>query len=644
MPAHRPLIAIAAALLTGSAAHAAPRLDPVFTDHAVLQRDRPIRMSGEALPRERLRLAFAGSAHELRADPQGRWRVELPALKAGGPYRLEVRSASGVAAAEDILIGDVWLCSGQSNMEWPVRQSLNGEGEVQGMKDDQVRILTVAQTTALVPQEKFEQPPSWALLTPATAADFSAACAFMARNLRSTSKGVPIGAIDASWGGTRIRPWMDEGAARATGGTEAAELLALYRRDPAAGARRFAEQWGAWWRERTKDALGEEPWNASDRLEWRPLPSIQPWEQWGDAAFTTFDGYVWARRRVTLTDQEAAKGATLSLGVIDDLDQTWVNGVGVGNMFSWSVGRDYPIAPGILRAGVNEIIVNLGDSWGPGGFQGPAERLKLTFADGSTEPLGEGWEYSVVPATIGSPPRAPWDTHAGVGTIYNGMIAPLGPLGLKGVAWYQGEADAGIPGYDARLAAWAASWRRQFRDPQLPFLVVALAGFGQPVSAPVESGWAALIDEQRRGVAADPHMALVVATDLGERNDIHPPNKKEVGRRLALAARAAAYGDREAALSPTPLTATRTKDGVRVTFSKPLNVIGGPHPIGFELCGEAQGSCRWAEARIEGSTVLLPSDGKAVARVRYGWSDFPILTLYAEDLPAPAFELPVRDR
>lgn len=641
MSAHRALIALAATLLAGTAASAAPRLDPLFGDGAVLQRERPIRIAGDADPGERVRVSFAGQAQQVHADRSGRWSVEFAPLRAGGPHVLEARSSTGVARAADVLIGDVWLCSGQSNMEWPVKQALNGAGEVQASSDEQVRILTVPQKTALTPQQRFAEPPSWARLAPESAADFSAACTFMVRDLRATQK-VPIGAIDVSWGGSRIRPWLDEAAARASGGEADAALFALYRRDSAAGARRFGEQWGAWWRERTGDAVGQEPWRASERLQWRPFPAIGPWEQWGDPAFASFNGQVWARRRITLTPQEAAEGATLSLGVVDDLDQTWVNGVGVGSMFSWSEGRDYRIAPAILRAGENEILVNLGDSWGPGGFQGPAERLKLTLADGSAKPLGTGWEYSVVPAAVGNPPRAPWDTHAGLGTMYNGMIAPLGPLSLKGVAWYQGESDVGVPGYDKRLAALMASWRRQFRDPQLPFLVVALAGFGKPVSQPVDSGWAALIDAQRRAAAADRRAALVVATDLGEQKDIHPPNKQEVGRRLALAARALAYGDGEAALSPLPLAAGREGDAVRVTLSRGLRAIGGARPIGFELCAATQETCRWAEARVEGNAVVLAGDGKPATRVRYGWSDFPILTLYAEDLPAPPFELPIR--
>jgi sialate O-acetylesterase len=222
------------------------------------------------------------------------------------------------------------------------------------------------------------------------------------------------------------------------------------------------------------------------------------------------------------------------------------------------------------------------------------------------------------------------------------MVAPLGPLGVKGVAWYQGEADVGKPGYDKRLAAWMGNWRQQFGDANLPFLIVGLAGWGKPVSHPVESGWAALINEQRVAVARDPRTALASAIDLGEPADIHPANKQEVGRRLALAAHSVVYSD-GGTVGPLPISATRTGGTVVVTFSKPLQILSGANANAFEVCGAAIGSCRYADARVNGSTVILAAGADPVARVRYAWSDYPIVNLYDQDmLPAPVFELPVQ--
>ena len=633
-----------AALLVGVAgtATAEPRLDPVYSSNAVIQRDRPIHVTGSGNPGEEVAVSFAGQSRTVRADVNGRWTAVLPPMQAGGPHRLTATGAGGAAAvADNVLIGDVWLCSGQSNMEWPISRSLNGESEAQAATDDQVRLMSIAHKTASAPEVAFQEAPGWQVLSPETAGDFSAACYFMARDLRKSTQ-VPFGLIDSSWGGTRIRPWMDEPAAHASGNAEDAQLLALYRTDPAAAGKQFGEQWGAWWRERSGDAVGAEPWNASDRLQWTPVPSIQPWEQWGVDELADFNGHVWVRRKFTLTPAQAATGATLSLGVIDDLDQTWVNGVGVGSEYGWDNGREYRVTPGLLRAGENEVVVNIADGWDFGGFHGPAERLKLTLADGTVIPLGDGWEYSVAPREISGSPRAPWDSHAGLGTIYNAMIAPLGPVGLRGVAWYQGEADVGLPDYDSRLSALMSSWRRQFRDPQLPFLIIGLAGFGQRSATPTDSGWARLQDEQRQAAERDPRAVLVPALDIGERLDVHPPNKQEVGRRLALAARSLVYEDAEGRLAPTPVAARRTEQGIQVDFTSALHAFSGARPLAFELCGETQDSCRYVEGRIAGNSVLLTSDGRPASRVRYAWSDFPVVNLYSGDLPVPTFELPIR--
>ena len=633
------LVIMAVAGLFADAAFAQVTIAPILGDHSVIQRGRTIRVQGTARAGQPVRVTLARVVRETRADGRGRWSVELPAMTAGGPHRLTAKAADGsVASADDVMIGDVWLCSGQSNMEYPLRRALNGEDEAAAANDPQLRIVKIEKKATLDTDGGFDKPPEWKPVTPDSAKDFSAACYFMARDLRATQK-VPIGAIDATWGGTPIRAWMGEAAVRATGSVDAADLVDLYRRDPFAATRAFGESWGAWWRSQTGHRPGQEPWLNSARLKWAPMPGFAYWDSWSPS-FAAFDGAVWARKRIKLSSAEAANPAILSLGVIDDMDLTFVNGIAVGSTNDWSAPRRYRIAPGVLKSGDNEILVYVRDNWGPGGFQGPAEVVKLTFADGHQTPLGNGWEYARIGDGVGAPPAAPWDGPSGVGTIRNGMIAPLGPIGLKGVAWYQGEADVGLPRYDARLAGMMDDWRRQFRDARLPFLIVALAGFGKPSAEPVASGWAALIDEQRRAAAADPAAALVVATDLGERNDIHPANKQDVGKRLALAARSLAYGDK-VTLGPLPTSAKQTPRGYLVSFTRPLQALSGPRPLGFELCGATQASCRYAEARIEGNTVLLSNDGRPATRVRYAWSNYPILNLYSGELPAPPFELPV---
>ncbi|MBV9883708.1 MAG: 9-O-acetylesterase [Sphingomonadaceae bacterium] len=630
----------AALLLASSAAQAAPVLNPIFADHGVLQSGRPISVWGTASPGEQVNVTLGSGSASATADRAGAWHVRLPAMQAGGPYALAASSASGRAVANDVLVGDVWLCSGQSNMELQVSRALNSYNDTQSANDPELRILTVPRRTAGAPQTAIPGL-AWQAVTPGTIGDFSAACYYMVRELRGAQR-APMGAIADSWGGTQIRSWMDDASIAAIGDDDA-RLFALGRRDPAGANARFGEIWGAWWRTHSGDAPGAEPWHASDRLHWTPVPAMTYWEQWGDPNFASFNGMVWMRARVTLSAAEAAQAATLSLGVIDELDQSFVNGVAVGNRYSWEAPRDYAVPRGLLHAGVNEILVNIFDGSGAGGFAGPAERLHLTLADGSVKPL-TGWEYSVAHVND-SPPRAPWDEAMGLTAIYNGMIAPLGDYGLSGVAWYQGEADVGLPGsYADRLGAMMATWRRQFGRPDLPFLIVSLANFGPFAIHPVESGWAALREQQRLAVARDPHAALAIAMDLGERLDIHPGNKQEVGRRLARGARLLAYGAHEP-MGPEVAHAARTPNGIVVTFS---GVTGALHSwssnvvTALELCGPTPQSCRYVEGRADGSSVRIPDDGRPATRVRYGWADSPVTNLYDEvPLPVGPFEVQI---
>ncbi|WP_300974946.1 sialate O-acetylesterase [Sphingomonas sp. LHG3406-1] len=629
------------ALTLGTAAGAAPTIDVPYSNDAVIQRDRPVVVTGTARPGERVNLRVGGQAASVVADAGGLWSARFPALPAGGPYRIEVRDAEGASAtAENVMVGDVWLCSGQSNMEYPLDRALNGAAEVEAATDPMLRLMTIPQR-AIVAPAPLTPDVRWEVSSPATAASFSAACTFMARDLRSRDRQVPIGLIDASWGATPIRAWMDEAAVRGSGGAAEADLLALYRRDRAAGAVRFGEEWGAWWRRRSGDAVGREPWRASDSLTWQPMPAFTFWETWGRPDFERFNGGVWARKRIRLTASQAKNAATLGLGVIDDSDTTFVNGVTVGTTYSWSLPREYRLAPGTLKEGDNELLVFVRDNWAAGGFQGPAERVELRLANGEKVALGSGWEISVAPDRIGEPPLAPWDGQSGVGTLFSGMIAPLGPIGLKGVAWYQGEADVGKPGYDRRLAALMASWRRHFANERLPFLIVGLAGWGKPGTSPVESGWAALIDEQRRAVAVDRSAALVSAIDLGEKNDIHPPDKQEVGRRLALAALGLAYRSQDGRVGPVPVRAAREGETIRLRFSKALQALSGA-PLGIELCGAGAGSCRFAAADIDGTDLLVRKALPGDVKVRHAWADSPVVNLYDADLlPVPVFELPI---
>ncbi len=297
----------------------------------------------------------------------------------------------------------------------------------------------------------------------------------------------------------------------------------------------------------------------------------------------------------------------------------------------------------MLVAGENVITINDFNTWADGGIWGPAETRAILFADGSRVPLDGQWLYRQVAEFKDLPPRAPWDAIAGVGTIQNGMVTPMGAYGLKGAAWYQGESDAGTRlAYTARLRALIAQWRADFGK-DLPVVVIQLPNYGPKTTPPVDSEWAALREAQRRAVAGDPHAALVVTIDLGEPDNLHPRGKRPVGARMARAMDHIAYGAKLSASGPQPVAATRTAKGILVSFAGLDGKLQarGKDAAPFELCGAKDDSCHVVPGHIDGNLVLLAAEASAT-RVRYCWADSPICTLGDASLPATPFELPIR--
>ena len=629
----RAALLLLAGALAPATALAAPQLAPVWTDHAVVQRDEPIVVQGTAAAGSTVEVTLGAETKRPRAGADGRFSAEFaPRPASAEPIALRATDSSGTATVSDILVGDVWLCSGQSNMEFPVERGLNGGAVAQASADDALRLLMIPKATSPAPQASFARHVQWTAASPETVAPFSAACYFMARKLRQELD-VPIGAIHSNWGGSQIRAWLSPEAGRTIYGAEQMALLERAAGDPLGAVTAFAPTWEAWWRQASG---GQEPWRNPDALQWQPVPSITLWPTWAGTPLATDPiGNVWFRRTVTLTPEQAAAGGTLMLGVLDDLDATWVNGRPVGITHGWDYEREYKIPPAYLRPGANEIVVAVSNSWGVGGFISTADKLAFAVQGGERIPLGEGWRYSIGQVDE-MPPRAPWDANAGIGVMHNWMIAPFGPIRLKGAAWYQGESDVGIPGYRERMRELFAGWRRQF-GPDMRMLVVQLANYGPVAEQPSPSGWAELREDQRQSVLADPKAALVTAIDIGERTDIHPANKTLLGDRLARAALGEAM--------PMPTRAVLEGETITITFS---GVEGGLHawsaanPIGVELCGDTQESCRYALPAISGDTLLIPADRQPVTRVRYAWADSPVVNLFdGRPIPVPGFELPV---
>lgn len=637
---------LAATFHAASAADTSPLLHPMFQEHAVLQRDAPLRVYGWATPGERVTVALADASSEAIADADGHWHAELPARPAGGPHTLVATAADGrTQRAMDVLIGDVWLCSGQSNMVLQVHRALDARGEIAGSANDTIRMLTVGETGSARALDTFATLVAWKPVAPENTPDFSATCFYFARELQKTVN-VPMGLVVAAWGGSRIQAWTSGEALRATGEYDAElDVLARFADDPVDAAARWGDVWQRWWRAAPGVARNDEPWStdrAIDR-EWHTAPpALGAWERWGVPELAEFDGMLWYRTTLKLDATQAAQDAVLALGAADEIDITWVNGRSVGSSYGAAPARAYRLPRGTLRRGDNVIAVNVLDTYKDGGL---AAGSVIAFADGTSMPLDGAWRYRSVPSGTGAPPRAPWHTAAGLSTLYNGMIAPIGRYGLRGIVWYQGESNTfEAARYAGMLKTLLADWRTRF-DANLPFLNVQLAGYGPAPTQPGDSDWAQLREAQRRFAADEPNGGLAIAIDIGDRYDIHPPNKQEVGRRLARVARHRVYGD--AALPPSgPVPAAARRDGADVVVSfadvsDGLVAYGADGPVGFELCDAH--TCRYADARIRGHDVLLRAALDAPpTRVRYGWADSPVVTLFdGAGLPAGPFELPL---
>jgi sialate O-acetylesterase len=648
LPSLSAAIVVLAAAAGPARGESALSLGPLFQDHAVFQRDSPVPIWGTAGAGDEVTLAFAGVKATARADVSGHWTATLPAVAAGGPHRLEVRTGAGATRTlSDVLVGDVFLCSGQSNMELSVARSRGGEFVLARSANDRIRVLSIAHAGKPQPADAFDTVPAWQAAGPESLRRFSAVCYYFGREVNEAQK-TPVGLVEAAWGGSAIEPWIAEGGLRSVGGFDARlDLLRTFAHDEDAANRGYGRLWEDWWR--GHGAAAGEPWKPEDPGTWTDVPALRNWKTWGVPELANHDGMVWYRRSFDLTPGQAAQPATLSLGGIDEVDQTWVNGRVIRNTFGWGTPRTYRLPAGVLHAGENVIVVNVLSTWDAGGLVGPADALALALADGTKVPLGDGWRYRTVPLSMGRAPRAPWEPISGLTTLYNGMIAPIGPYGLRAVAWYQGETNADEPtGYEKLLGGLMSSWRSQF-GASLPFLIVQLPNFGPVPTEPTEASWSDIREAQRRAVAADAHAGLVVTIDIGEKDDIHPTNKRDVGRRLFRAARHVVYGESIAPSGPVPLSARPEPTALVVAFGDVegrLVTYSSRQAIAFELCGAGPGSCRFVTADVDGVRALLPpagAPGQTPTRVRFCWGGSPLCNLSDESgLPVGPFEIPIQ--
>ncbi len=621
-----------------TAANAEPlKLNDLFQDHMVLPRHHAV-VSGQAGANETVTATFNAVKANGKADAGGHFSLTLPDIPAAQTGTLTVTSLSGSQSVADIITGDVFLCSGQSNMQIPVTRSLNYDVVIANSVNDTLRNATIQVRTGLAPQSHFSAPVSWVKAGPETTGGFSATCYYFATALQDRIH-VPIGMVHSSLGGSNITTWMDDASlAKFPKYKDDVALLKIAATDPNAAGDAMGARFEAWW----QGAGGQpaKPWalTAADIQSWPKVPDLKlNWERWNVPELASYDGDVWYATHITLTASQAAQAAELNLGKVDDIDYSWVNGKRLG----YTAGNDhahiYKLAPGALHAGDNVIMVDVIDLWSTGGMWGDIPP-SLKLGD-ETIPLAD-WNYHLIAPALKYPPRAPWDATGGVTILHNAMIAPLGDFAFTGAVWYQGETNVGDTAYQAELTTLMQQWRGQFGK-DLPVAVVQLANFQARVPHPTESALAALREAQRLAVVNDPHATLATAVDIGEPTDVHPANKEVLGARLARAMAVRAYGVTGISESgPQIASVRRTGSDVTLSFTGlegDFIAYGAAHPIGFELCGTD--GCHYADADIQGRTVVLHNAATA-AKVRFCWADAPTCTLYdgTSLLPALPFE------
>lgn len=637
-------VAAALAVVASSPATAQTLLHPIFQDHAVVQRGRPIPVYGDAPQGSIVTVGLGGNTTQATANAEGHWQAMLPAMPMGGPYTLTATAGGQSERAQDVMVGDVFLCAGQSNMQFPVEGADNAREEIAAADHPDLRALTIPMHASPGPIARFADPVSWQPVSPKTVGAISASCYFFARDLAQHTH-APVGMVIAAWGGSRLRAWVGEPALRTAGQDgHALDLLDRYRDDAQAGERGWDATWEAWWH--GLGIPGGEPWQPSyDVSGWKTAPkSLGPWALWTGSSPDGFVGQMWLRTEVTLTAAQAKQPAILDLGAVNEEDESWVNGHGVGGT-SWSHDARHVIPDGALHAGANTIVTNIFCSWRYCGLNGPPETRAIRFADGTSASLSQPWRYAEMPAQY-TAPQLPWGPAHGVSVIRNGMISPIGDYAFKAALWYQGESDIHYAAqYQAGLTAMMADWRRSF-GADLPFVIVQLPDFGPRPTLPTDSAFADIREAQRRAAIADPKADYIVTIDVGDPESIHPTHKQAVGARLAAAVRRLAFHE-ATATGPRPAAAEREGNTINIRFvdvtDRLLSYSGSP--TAFELCGASDASCRFADAHISsGDTVTIEASHftPRAARIRYCWGDSPICTLTdGSKLPASPFEVTI---
>lgn len=592
-------------------------LPALVSDGMVLQRNQKLNVWGKADAGEKVEVKFLNKNYKTTADPTGNWKISLPEQKAGGPYTMTINEIT----LKDILIGDVWLASGQSNMELPMRRltPLYAD-EIKNANNQNIRFFTVPQ------KYNFKSPQSeldggkWEATNPQTILNFSGVAYFFAKELSQKNK-VAVGIVHASLGGSPIQAWMDENSLKKY--PEYLDEAKKWQNDELIKSTESGEQAlsKAWYAELDQSDIGlNQHWENFDLndSDWKTMNIPGSWED----KEGSFEGSVWFRKEINLTKNQAGKAAFLNLGRIKDADVTYINGTKVGNVTYEYPPRWYDIPAGVLKEGKNVIAIRISNGSGKGQFI--ADKPYYLEIEGNKIDLKTEWKYKIGAKMEKMAPGQTFIRWKPTG-LYNAMINPLINYNIKGAIWYQGESNTGKPKeYGDLLTIMILDWRNKWNQKDMPFFTVQLANFMEPKSQPIESNWAELREQQRQVSLKVPNTGLAVIIDIGEWNDIHPLNKKTVGDRLAL--QALKVADKKNIVADGPVYQSMKIEGNKIILSF-KNGTDDFAPVselkGFAIKGK-DGKYEWAKAKIDGNKIIVWNDTISnPVSVRYEWADNP---------------------
>ncbi|MES2240264.1 MAG: sialate O-acetylesterase [Bacteroidota bacterium] len=611
------------------------RLPLLFSDGMVLQRNKPIPVWGWADPGEKVEIQFNKQTKTIQTDKTGKWMVSLNAEKAGGPFELSITGKNKIVI-KDVLVGEVWICSGQSNMEFQMYKLPDFETQKEQSNEPMIRQFLVAQDLSGTPKEDLKAG-AWTISNKENIKDFTAVGYFFAKKLYAELK-LPIGIINTSWGGTCVETWTSREAFQKS--DDFKDMIASV---PLVNMDAIFETYKKSLLGNIEKIQGFEVTTSNQEQFKNPdykdanWPEIKVPSLWENQQIGNIDGVVWMRKTIVLSVEQAKKEAVLYLSKVDDEDQTYVNGVQVGTNTIWEAKRVYKIPAGVLKEGTNVIAVKITDYSGGGGIYGDPADLKIDF-NGSAMPLDGLWKFNVVQVKISVSP------NSYPSLLYNAMINPLIPYAFEGVLWYQGEANVTRAAqYKKAFPLMITDWRTKWNQGSFPFYFVQLSTFDEfRGNSQIGSRWAELREAQTETLKL-PDTGMAVTTDIGNAKDIHPTNKQDVGLRLSAIALNNVYGKKRVFSGPMYKSMEIKGNEIILTFNNPGSSLyasdNSENVKGFEIAG-ADKVFHSAKSIIKNNKVIVSSEKvpNPVA-VHYGWADDDTeINLYnKEKFPASPF-------